>query len=130
MIGLDTSAIIDIFKGEGRIRNFLENNKEPLASTIVNYMELFFGINPGDARHVAEGKYYDEFFKGLYSISLSNEACKEASKIFWALKKEGRIIEQLDCVIAACFLTNGITKILTRNPEHFERIKQLNVIRY
>ena len=130
MIGLDTSAIIDLFKGEERIKNFLEGNKEPLASTIINYLELFFGINPQNPKHIAEGKYYDEFFNGLYSIGLSSEACKEASKIFWALKKEGRVIEQFDCLVAACFLTNGITKILTGNPEHFDRIKQLDVISY
>ena len=130
MIGLDTSAIIDIFKGDEKIKNFLEKNKEPLASTIINYLELFFGINPENPKHVAEGKCYDEFFKGLYSIGLGNEACKEASKMFWTLKKEGRVIEQFDCVIASCFLTNGITKILTGNPEHFERIKQISVISY
>ena len=130
MIGLDTSAIIDIFKGEKRIKTFLEKNKEPLASTNVNYLELFFGINPENLNHIAEGKYYDEFFKGMYNIGLSKDACKEASKIFWTLKKEGRIIEQFDCIVAACFLTSGITKILTRNPEHFNRIKQLNVISY
>mgnify|MGYP001593450345 FL=1 len=130
MIGLDTSAIIDIFKGDEKIKNFLETNKEPLASTIINYLELFFGINTENPKHIAEGKYYDEFFKGLYSIGLSSEACKEASKIFWALKKEGRVIEQFDCIAAACFLTSGITKMLTRNPEHFGRIKQLSVISY
>ena len=130
MIGLDTSAIIDVFKGEEKIKQFLEKNKEPLAVTIMSYLELFFGLNPEDPKHTTEGRYYDEFFKSLYNINLTKDSCQEASKIFWKLKKEGKIIDQFDCVIAASFLTNGINKIITSNPKHFEKIKQLYVISY
>ena len=130
MIGLDTSAIIDIFKGNERIKRFLEDNKEPLAATVMSYLELFFGLNPENPKHEAEAEYYTEFFKELYNVDLSKDACEEASKIFWRLKKEGKIIEQLDCVIAASFLTNGINKLLTGNSKHFEKIRQLNVIIY
>ena len=130
MIGLDTSAIIDIFKGNNDIKPFLENNKEPLATTMMSYLELFFGLNPENPKHTSEGKYYQEFFKNLYNVDLNMESCEEASKIFWRLKKEGKTIEQFDCVIAASFIASGINKILTMNPKHFEKIKQLNVISY
>lgn len=130
MIGLDTSAIIDIFKGEQKIKEFLEANKEPLAVTIMSYLELFFGLNPENPKHIIEGKYYSEFFKDLYNIDLTKDSCEESSKIFWALKKDGKEIEQFDCVISALLLKNGINKILTRNPKHFEKIKKLNVISY
>jgi predicted nucleic acid-binding protein len=62
MIGLDTTAIIDIFKGDKRLRKFLENNTEPLSSTIMNYMELFFGLNPKDSKPAKESEYYRTFF--------------------------------------------------------------------
>ncbi len=130
MIGLDTSAIIDIFKGNKDIKPFLENNKEPLAATIMSYLELFFGLDPENPKHMAESTYYKEFFKNLYNVDLNKESCEEASKIFFRLRKEGKTIEQFDCVIAASFLISGINKILTRNPKHFEKIKQLNVINY
>lgn len=130
MIGLDTSAVIDIFKGEENIKKFLEGNKEPLAVTIMSYLELFFGINPADPRCITEGKYYDEFFKRIYNIELTKDSCEESSRIFWALKKEGKTIEKFDCVIAALFLKSGITKILTRNEKHFGKIKRLNVVSY
>jgi len=130
MIGLDTSAIIDLFKGDKKIKEILDNNKEPLAVTIMSYLELFFGLNPENPKHITEGGYYDEFFKSVYKIDLDSESCKEASKIFWRLKKEGKVIEQFDCVIAAIFITNGVSKILTRNPKHFVNIKQLRVISY
>lgn len=130
MIGLDTSAIIDIFRGEPNIRRFLEGNKEPLAATIMSYLELYFGINPENPHHMEEGKYYGEFFKTIYNLDLTKESCEEASRIFWKLRKEGKTIEQFDCVIAALFISNGVKKILTRNSKHFEKINQLNVISY
>ena len=130
MIGLDTSAIIDIFKGNKNIKIFLESNKEPLAATTMSYLELFFGLNPENPKHIEEGKYYKEFFNSIYKIDLSQDSCEEASAIFWKLKKEGNVIEQFDCVIAACLITEGIKKILTGNQKHFEKIKQLSVISY
>lgn len=130
MIGLDTSAIIDIFKGNKNIKEFLNSNKEPLAATIMSYLELFFGLNHENPKHVTESSYYREFFKNIYNIDLTKDSCEEASKIFWNLKKEGKEIEQFDCVIAALFVTNGINKILTRNSKHFEKVKQLNVVSY
>ena len=130
MIGLDTSAIIDIFKGNKNIKPFLEINKEPLAAATMSYLELFFGLDPENPKHTSEGRYYQEFFKNLYNVDLNKESCEEASKIFWRLRKEGKTIEQFDCVIAASLITSGINKILTRNSKHFEKIKQLNVISY
>ena len=130
MIGLDTSAIIDIFKGEPKIKLFLESNKEPLAATIMSYLELQFGLNPENPRHLEEEKYYNEFFNSIYNIELNKESCKEASRIFWKLRKEGKAIEQFDCVIASSFIANGVKKILTRNTKHFERINDLTVISY
>ena len=88
MLGLDTSAIIDIFRGNKDIKPFLENNKEPLAVTIMSYLELFFGLNPENPKHKTEGSYYQDFFKSLYNVDLNQESCEEASKIFWRLKKD------------------------------------------
>mgnify|MGYP001578020403 CR=1 FL=1 len=130
MIGLDTSVIIDIFKGEEKIKQFLENNKEPLAATIMSYLELFFGLDYKNPKHKEEGEYYTDFFKSVYNLDVSKDACEEASKIFWDLKKEGKSIEQFDCVIAAIFITKGITKILTRNSKHFDKIRELKVLSY
>ena len=130
MIGLDTSAVIDIFRGEEKIKQFLENNKEPLAATIMSYLELFFGLDPQNPKHLEEGSYYNEFFEDIYDLGLTKDACEGASKIFWNLKRNGKSIEQFDCVIAAIFISHGITKILTRNSKHFDHIKDLKVISY
>jgi len=130
MIGLDTSAIIDIFKGEQGIKKFLETNKEPYMTTIMNYLELFFGINPGNKNHTIEAEYYHDLFKNVHALELSKDACEEASRIHWNTKKSGNMIGQFDCIIAGIFLSNGVNKILTRNKKHFKRVKGLTVITY
>jgi len=130
MIGLDTSAIVDIFRGELRIKEFLNKNQEPLAVNIISYLELSFGLEGGNPSHDRERKFYDEFFNTLYNFDLTRESCEEASKILSTLKKNGRMIEPFDCTIAGIFLSNGIRKILTRNPKHFERVKGLETISY
>lgn len=130
MIGLDTSAIIDLFKGDEKLKKYFEKNKEPITVTMMSYLELYFGLDPKNSEHETEEKYYDDFFKTAQNLNLTKNSCKEASKIFWELKKRGGEIEQFDCVIAALFITNGINKILTRNVKHFENIRQLKAISY
>ncbi len=130
MIGLDTSAIIDIFKGETSIKHFLEHNKEPLAVTIISYLELFFGLSFERTNHIHEAQYYRDFFQRAYHLDLTKETCEKSSEIFWRLTKDGNVIEKFDCVIAAIFLVHGVDKILTRNKKHFERVKGLQVIDY
>ena len=130
MIGLDTSAIIDIFRGDEKIKKFLENNKEPLVVSIINYLELFFGLDIKYPKYLDEIKFYKGFFDDLYNFDLTKESCEMTSEIFQELKMKGKLIEQFDCIIAAIFITNGVNKILTRNVKHFENIKELNVISY
>lgn len=130
MIGLDTIAIIDIFKGNESIKKLLINTKEPLASTQMCYLELIFGINPQNPKHKVEENYYNEFFNSLLNLSLTKESCKKSSEIFWRLKKQGKMIEQFDCVIAGILISNGINKIITPNTKHFENISELRVLDY
>ena len=125
---MDTSAIIDLFKGSSEIKKFLEKNKEPLCVNILSYAELMFGIK--EKQHQKEEQYYDEFFNEMYSFDLSKESCKLASKINNALKKEGKTIGAFDIMIVSIFLSNGVTSILTKNKKHFEQIKNLKVISY
>ncbi|MBI4452262.1 type II toxin-antitoxin system VapC family toxin [Candidatus Woesearchaeota archaeon] len=130
MIGIDTSAIIDIFKGKEKVKAILLDVKEPLALTTISYLELMFGIDPGNQKHKLEEQYYDEFFKSFLTLNLDNNSCKKASEIFWKLKRQGKTIEQFDCVIAGIFQANGINKLISKNSKHFENIPNLNVIAY
>ena len=54
MIALDTTAIIDIFKGDKELHSLLKKVNEPLVSTLINYQEIVFGIDDKDSRYSGE----------------------------------------------------------------------------
>ncbi|MBW3019474.1 type II toxin-antitoxin system VapC family toxin [Candidatus Woesearchaeota archaeon] len=128
MIGIDTTAIIDLFKGEPTIKKVLESIDEPLVSTQINYLEIYFGIDP--TKHEEETKYYEDFFKEVRPLTLDNKASRKASELFWKLRKQGKNIGKFDCIIAAILISNGINKIITRNVKHFEGVQGIRVIKY
>jgi predicted nucleic acid-binding protein len=128
MIGLDTTAIIDLFRGDPGMRTFLEKNNEPLATSMMNYLEIHFGIDPQDERE--EAQFYEKFFSDTHFLHLTPENCRKASALHWSLRKKGKQIGKFDCCIAACLLEGGVKKILTRNKKHFDQIEELQVVTY
>ena len=130
MIGLDTTAIIDIFNGEENIIKKINELREPLVSTIINYQEIFFGVDLGDHTLIEEENYYDYFFESIEVFGLTMDAAKRASKVLRSLRKVGYDIGEFDSMIAGVLLTNGINKIITRNVKHFSKVKGLKVLSY
>ena len=130
MIGLDTTAIIDIFKKEPEILKIVNGVDEDICATIINYQEIMFGLNLENINHVSEEIFYDNFFDGIFLFLLDKPTSKKSSEVLWDLKKKGKIIDSSDCMIAGILLSNGVNKIITRNTKHFENIKGLKVISY
>ncbi len=130
MIGLDTTAIIDIFNGEKNVIKKIGELREPLVSTIINYQEIFFGIDFLDHTLAEEKTYYDSFFDNVEVFGLTMNAAKEASNILWSLRKKGHDIGEFDSMIAGILLSSGVNKIMTKNVKHFESIDRLKVISY
>ncbi|MBU4069862.1 MAG: type II toxin-antitoxin system VapC family toxin [Nanoarchaeota archaeon] len=130
MIGLDTTAIIDIFKNDLKIIKLINSLDKTFASTIINHQEIMFGLDNENLQHLEEEKYYDDFFNNIFVFSLEKPSSKKASKIFWELKKQGESSGRFDCMIAGILLSNGINTIITRNVKHFKKIKNLKVISY
>jgi predicted nucleic acid-binding protein len=129
MIGLDTTAIIDMFKGRQEIKLLLE--KHPIvALTDLNYLELSFGIDPEKKEHIKEGEYYQQLFESVLTLPLSKKAARKAAEIYWKLQKKGKTIGKFDCIIVGIYLTNNIHTIVTRNRKHFSLIPEIKVLSY
>src|SRR3989344_6009478 len=128
MICMDTDSIIDVFKKEPNILKLIGGTNDDICSTIINYQEIMFGLDIENIKHVSEENFYDSFFDGIFLLLLDKTSSKKSADIFWSLKKQGRIIEKSDCMIAGILLSRGINKIITRNKKHFENIKGLKVI--
>ncbi len=60
-------------------------------------------------------------------VDINTDVAVEGGKIYSRLAKEGETIELNDCLISATAISQGINKIVTRNINHFERIKEIEV---
>ncbi len=127
---MDTSALIDLFKNNVAIIKLLENVEEEVVFNKIVYFELMLGLNPEKKEHQNEEAFYDNFFKNYDSLNLNEDSCKKARDILFKLKKHGKTIEPLDCAIAAIYLSNGVSKIITKNKKHFEQIENIEVVPY
>ncbi len=130
MIGLDSSAIIDFYKGDKELKKVLDGLKEPIALNMISYLEIVFGIDFSQTSYEKEISFYDEMFDSFLFFKLNLEACKKSSEVLWNLKKIGKVIEMFDCAIVGIYLSNGVNKIITRNKKHFENIKEIEIIEY
>ena len=63
-------------------------------------------------------------------FTLNKNSAFVAAKIGAELSSQGQIIEDLDIMVAGICLSNGCTKIVTKNIKHFSRIKGLKVETY
>ena len=130
MIGIDSSALIDLFKGNNSIAKLFNNLDDKVFTTYINYFEIFAGINLKDKFYEDEQNYFESLFKELELLNINKKSCKISSLIIWELRKKGKMIGNMDSMIAGILLSNGVNKIITRNKKHFENIKGLKVISY
>ncbi|MBS1263843.1 MAG: tRNA(fMet)-specific endonuclease VapC [Methanonatronarchaeales archaeon] len=91
-------------------------------------MELWEGIHLADSTD-REREAVKELLTGLHEAEFDTEAGKRAGEINADLKKRGEPIDAEDAMIAATALTHE-TGVVTGNPEHFDRIPELDVESY
>ena len=130
MIGVDTTALIDLFKNEESLIAILEELDEKIFLNNIAYLELMFGLDFDNPKHKREEEYYNNLFNSFPVLPLDSASCKKASMILSELKKKGRIIEMFDCVIAGIYLSKGVNKIITRNKKHFDNMSGIEVLSY
>lgn len=130
MIGLDTSAVIDLFHGDPHIKEVLDSIEDELAITHLNYLELLFGIDMDDSRHRKEKEYYMDFLSEITLLPLDESSCQKSADLFWILNKKGKTPSKFDVIIGGIFLANGVAKVITRNSKHFEGMPGIKVIPY
>lgn len=130
MIGIDSSALIDLWKKKEPIIELLKDIDEEIILNQISYLELMFGLDFTILKHKEEELFYDEIFDNYNIFGLNKKASKKTSEIFWELKKKGEGVDEFDCMIAGIYLSNGINKIITKDAEHFNRIKGMTVMSY
>ena len=123
---LDTSIIIDYLRGKEMSVKMVDDLDGPLTSGFICLAELFEGVynskNIEQAQSVVIG-----FFNGLSRIySIDIEVAEKFGALRKELKERGKVIEDIDILIASLCLVNSLT-IVTLNVKHFSRIEGLKI---
>jgi len=115
---IDTNIFIDIFRGNKNTLEYVESLKENIATTIINKYELMRG-------NIKIKNIFD--YITVYNFT-ENEA-EKAAELYLYLKNAGKLINELDIIIAAIAKTNN-EKILTKDKDflNFKNIIEIIIL--
>ena len=133
MILLDTTFLIDILKKRSNaVRKSKDiENREVLATTYINVYELLLGVySLKNINHEGKLAEADILLEKLEILGLDKNSAITSAKVGGDLTLKGQIVGDMDNMIAGIALSNGISTIVSRDKEHFSRIKGLKVETY
>ncbi len=123
---LDTDILIEYFRGNEKISGKISllKDQDDIALTWLSFYEFFKGI------YISQKLNEEAFLKNLLTSCLVLESTFESSKIggeiYATLKREGKLINDADILIASIVKANSAT-LVTNNTSHFSRISGLLV---
>jgi tRNA(fMet)-specific endonuclease VapC len=127
---VDTSIFIDCLRKNvvPSSRQFLESlgNDHTGFTSSITVAELSVGAHLAQRKDALEKTLH--LLEIVEIIDLDARIAIEAGEIYASLVKKGKTVELTDCLIAATALSTGITKIVTRNIKHFDRIQEITAI--
>jgi tRNA(fMet)-specific endonuclease VapC len=127
---VDTSIFVDCLRSNSidSSKDFLESiegKNSGFTSTIV-IAELSVGAYLSQRADALEKTF--KIISATSIIDLNKEIAMLGGKIYSELVRDGKEIELNDCLIAATALSSGIKEIVTRNVDHFKKIKGIKAV--
>ena len=124
---LDTTFLIDLVNGVKETEPFLQ--EQLLFTTQINMFEFIRGLY---LRKISKNKYLEmmELFDLIRVFPLDDSGTVKSAEISATLYNKGIPIDDGDCLTAGIALSRGVTTIVTRNVDHFKRIKGVIVESY
>ena len=109
MVVFDSSLVIDALKKKKAARDLIASNaeKERIAITIISKYEILRGTDPKDFNLVTE--WLDQFV--VYNVD--DNALEEIVKAYKKLADKGKLINELDILIAGIASANNEILITT-----------------
>jgi predicted nucleic acid-binding protein len=123
---LDTDILIEYFRGNKKVKRRIEtiSGDDSIGITWLTLYEFFKGIFVSGK--LEEEKFLRLLVKSSKILESSYESAMEGGEIYTALKKDGRLINDADILIAS-IVKNHEAILVTNNEEHFSRIKGLRI---
>jgi predicted nucleic acid-binding protein len=124
---VETDWAVHWLRGREEIVDRLrELQTEGIGLSVISLAELYTGIyystEPASAR---EG--LRDFLSLVTVLGINEETCRIFGEENVRLRRDGRLIEDFDLLIAATCLHHGL-RLLTNNRRHFQRIEGLEII--
>ncbi|WP_457559786.1 type II toxin-antitoxin system VapC family toxin [Candidatus Harpocratesius sp.] len=132
---IDSNIIIGFLRGESSIVDFIrkivkENN--PIFISSISVYEVYLGIIAN--LYLKKGRPhlvdqflddYNQLLQACTVLEFSKEAAEKGATIYAQAQGKGLTIKQNDCLIAGSALSMGISRIITRDKQDFEKIKSI-----
>jgi len=134
VIHLDTSFLIDLLRearrGQGgpASRCLEELADVELRVSVHVLCELFAGVERS-TRGAEERAAVEALTAGFEVVFPGAGFAPVYGRLLARLQEEGRVISTMDLLIATAAVVDG-APIVTRNPKHFERVPELEVVTY
>lgn len=127
MIILDTSFLIDFFKGRNKTLDLVNSD---VATTVITFHEIISGAKHKKAKN--EEKFFRRFFSEIKVFDFDIRAAEKSSEIMASLLTTGKVVNALDVMIAGIAITNGIDKIASNDKDFIEisKITVLDILKY
>jgi predicted nucleic acid-binding protein len=127
MIVLDTSFLIDFFKGKNMPLDIINSD---VATTVITFHEIISGVKHKKAKN--EEKFFRRFFSDIKVLDFDLKAAEKSSEIMASLLNIGKVVNTLDVLIAGIAITNGAEKIASSDKDFIEisKVTTLDVLRY
>lgn len=114
---LDTSVLIEVMSNNAKIQDRLERLNESVATSVVTKYELLKAQKEDRAMALLEAiNIYD--YDGV--------SAERAARIYKELRKRGRMINELDILIASIAIAHD--ELLVTLDRDFKNIEQLKVL--
>lgn len=105
-------------------KRIIEHEADSICITIFNHAELFTGVKLKDSLKLK--KAVEDLIERFEIIPFAGEASLKYAEIRSLLQKSGKIIDDMDMLIAACVMTENAI-LVTNNEKHFSHIRGLNI---
>jgi tRNA(fMet)-specific endonuclease VapC len=123
---IDTDWVIDHLNSlSPATKRLRQLEPQGLAISIITVAELWEGVIFSRNRQRSE-TMLREFINNVRVINIDGETCQQFGQIRGSLRSEGKLIGDLDLLIAASSLRHDLT-LLTNNRRHFEHIEGLRI---
>jgi predicted nucleic acid-binding protein len=124
---LDSDILIYFLKGEKEvIKKVLSLQNDELYITIINYTELLYGIYNSNKISQNREKILP-FLDNFKILQFDKNASEIFAKLKAKLNKQGKIIADMDLMIASIAISNKAI-LYTNNLKHFNRIDELKML--